>query len=370
MENLGEELNLKKHAQCHKRFLSLLPSKYQSDDSNKLAIAYFSLASLELMNLLHETFSEKDIAGFIEYIYLHLIEDEIYSGFRGSFIYIKDRTSIDLASTCFALQCLIILRDDLKRVNNNKILNFLQACQLSDGGFTNMLNSEYTKDVRYCMIALTIFKILKKNRPEYQISDYIKIQKLREYIYSLQNYDGGFPMYKGDESHGGMVFCAVDSLSLLGDFQYSQLGAASSSKYQQIKSLVDFIVHRQINFGKYNNLEFEENEYADLDDNGGFNGRLNKYGDTCYVFWSLASLELLGYSKLIDSNAAKKFLLEKTQNLFMGGFNKTTDSDEFPDPLHSFLGLAALSILKYPKLGTINCELVIPESSCKYWESA
>ncbi|GMF55343.1 unnamed protein product [[Candida] boidinii] len=29
----------------------------------------------------------------------------------------------------------------------------------------------------------------------------------------------------------------------------------------------------------------------------------------------------------------------------MGGFNKSTDPDDTPDPLHSFLGLAALSLI-------------------------
>lgn len=354
------KIDFKKHTLCHKRFLALLPSKFQSEDSNKLAIAYFSLASLELMNTLQSTFKESEVKDFIEYIYSHLIVDERFSGFRGSLIYLNRVESIDLASTCFALQSLLILKDDLSRVDEKKVMAFVKSCQKPSGGFSNTLNSEQAKDLRYCMIATTISKILLKKSSLY--SQYINIEKMKKFIYGLQAYDGGFSMYKGDESHGGMVFCAIDALSLVDeDF-------ILPSNKGMVEKLLDFLVHRQISgLDRYNELEYEQNEYADLKDGGGFNGRLNKYGDTCYVFWALASLKLLNFTNLVDQEAAINFLVNRTQNFYMGGFNKTTDEDEMPDPFHSFLGLAALSILKYPNIQQINCQLVIPESSYLHW---
>lgn len=347
-------LDIKKHTQCHKRFLSLLPSKYQSEDSNKLAIAYFSLASLELLGTLDSTFPKSELQSFIDYIYMHLIETEEYSGFRGSLTYNCSETSIELASTCFALQCLLILRDDLSRVNKAKIMNFVKTCQVANGGFANTLNSDHDRDLRYCMIATTMSKILLEHFTA--IKTYINVPALTKYIHDLQTYDGGFAMRKGDESHGGMVFCAVDALSLIADDPHTVL------EENVLRPLLRFLVHRQIYFGKYNQLEFEQNVYADLDDNGGFNGRLNKYGDTCYVFWALGSLQLLGFANLVNKEEACMFLITKTQNYKMGGFNKTTDCDEMPDPLHSFLGLAALSILDYPGIGKLNCRFVVPQS--------
>lgn len=354
-------LDTKKHTLCHKRFLSLLPSKYQSEDSNKLAIAYFSLASLEILGTLHSTFTTPEIQSFINYIYAHYIETEEYAGFRGSFrTYVNDETSIELASICFSLQCLIILNDDLTRLNVTKIMNFVSKCQCSNGGFTNILDNTVQpvdKDLRYCMIATTISKILLNSTHE--ISKFLNLTMLKNYILNLQNFDGGFSMSLGDESHSGMIFCAVDSLTLINQI----LPPIKNNK------LIDFLVHRQIDFNKFNHSELISNEYADLDDIGGFNGRLNKYGDTCYVFWCLSSLRLLNLSNLINKDLAIDFLVNKTQNLKMGGFNKTTDVDELPDPLHSFLGLCALSILNYPGLNPINCEFVIPESSHQHWES-
>ncbi|KAG0679983.1 hypothetical protein C6P40_004962 [Pichia californica] len=353
MSNEIPYLDIKKHSRCHKMFLSVLPNKYQSEDSNKLAIAYFSLSSLKLMNTLESTFSESERKGFIEFIYLHLIVFDDISGFRGSFIYLKnDKNSIDIASTCFALQCLLILGDDLKRLNKFKILNFVKILQLSNGGFKNSINSNFENDVRYCMIATTICKILVNN-----FENFINLKNLQKFIYNLQNFDGGFSMFKGDESHCGMIFCAIDSLSLI-----SSLSSSSSSKLN-FNKLIDFLTHRQISFNKFNELELENNEFSDINDIGGFNGRINKYGDTCYVFWVLGSLKLLGFLNLINKNLALNFLLNKTQNKTLGGFNKTTDPDELPDPLHSYLGLCALSLLNHPDLESLNTELVIPQSS-------
>ena len=347
-------INVKMHTMCHKRFLSLLPSKYQSEDSNKLAIAYFSLASLQLLNTLETSFTVEERQKFIDFIYSHLITTDEYSGFCGSLIYNKTEESMELAATCFSLQCLLILKDNFKRIDRRKILNFVKACQLSNGGFTNGLLGKYVKDLRYVMIATTISRILVKDRSK--VGEIIDIPKLYSFILQLQSYDGGFSMYPGDESHCGMVFCAVDSL-----FNINHI-----NKFNH-KPLLDFLTHRQIDFNTFNKPEYDWNEYADMEDIGGFNGRLNKYGDTCYVFWSLASLELLSLENIVNTEKALDFLLNKTQNFKMGGFNKTTDPDEFPDPMHSFLGLCALSILNHEQVSQLNCQFVIPQLSYEHW---
>jgi geranylgeranyl transferase type-1 subunit beta len=357
------DLDIKRHTLFHKRFISLLPSKYQSEDSNKLAIAYFSLASLELLGTLNDAFSNVELNSFIEYIYSHYIETAENAGFRGSLTYLNDEQSIELAATCFSLQCLLILKDDLSRLNKSKIMNFVKNCQVLNGGFTNILNSNESKDLRYCMIASTISKILLKSDNE--ISKILNLENLKKYILKLQTFDGGFSMCLGDESHGGMVFCAINALCLIQSAENlsTLIGISNYNK------LIDFLVHREIDFNKFNKPEFENNEYADLDDIGGFNGRLNKYADTCYVFWILGTLKLFNLTKLVDSKLTIDFLINKTQNLNIGGFNKTTDPDDFPDPLHSFLGLCALSILNYPNLKPVNCELVIPQPSYEHWKS-
>lgn len=358
-------LKVKHHIRCHSRFLGILPSKFQSEDSNTLAIAYFSLSSLELLNALNTVFTHTEKLSLIDYIYKHLVETETYAGFRGSLTYLpQTESSIELAATCFALQSLLVLGDDLNRVPIRKVIQTVQECQTTDGGFVNTLVSARTSttaaahDLRYCMIAATIVKILLKDTSA--ITAAINVNALTKFIKSLRNFDGGYGMRAGDESHAGMVFCAVDALTMINDEPLNN----------ENDPLIDFLVHRQIQYNEYNENELLQNEYAAVADNGGFNGRVNKSGDTCYVFWTLASLNLLQSDSLIDKHAAMKFLLNGTQNTFMGGFNKTADNeDELPDPLHSYLGLAALSILGHEQVGKINTQFAIPESSFKHWQT-
>ena len=53
----------------------------------------------------------------------------------------------------------------------------------------------------------------------------------------------------------------------------------------------------------------------------GFNGRPNKVADTCYAWWVIGALEVLGRIHLQNFNAAERYLLEKTQHQ-IGGFSK------------------------------------------------
>ncbi|GAB7359314.1 hypothetical protein MBLNU230_g5965t1 [Neophaeotheca triangularis] len=74
----------------------------------------------------------------------------------------------------------------------------------------------------------------------------------------------------------------------------------------------------------------------------GFSGRLNKVADTCYAFWVLGSLQMLGHSPLAETHSLKRYLLEETQHEYMGGFGKFPGDKA--DLYHSYLGLAALSL--------------------------
>jgi geranylgeranyl transferase type-1 subunit beta len=83
----------------------------------------------------------------------------------------------------------------------------------------------------------------------------------------------------------------------------------------------------------------------------GFNGRANKLADTCYCFWVSASLEVLGQGKLIDSEGARRFLLDEAQHR-IGGFGKQPGYP--PDLYHSYLGLATLAMMKEPGLKEVD----------------
>lgn len=343
--------DIKRHQRFHQRLISVLPAKYQTEDPNKIAILYFSLCSLALLgDSLPITGEEK--TQLVQIIYNQMVVTDSHCSFVPSYSLLPHGST--LSATCFALQCLLILGDDLHLINFNKLKQFVIDCQQENGGFTNSPNKNGDIDLRFSMLATTILKIMKS---DFNIID---LNAMEKYITSTQGMEGGFSSGVGGESHAGLTFCGVDALSIS-----SQLSSIENDLL-----LVDFLVQRQINLSPE---ELELNEYADDEDQGGFNGRLNKYGDTCYVFWCVASLSLLNKEHLINKDAAINFLINKTQNRALGGFNKTSDPDDYPDPLHSFLGLAALSLLLNEdddvKLSKLDPQLVIPLHVRTHWES-
>ncbi len=99
----------------------------------------------------------------------------------------------------------------------------------------------------------------------------------------------------------------------------------------------------------------------------GFNGRCNKLADTCYTWWTGASLAILGHNDLVEVAPARRFLLEKTQHM-IGGFGKLPGSP--PDVYHSFLGLAALSVMGEPNLKKFDTSLAVTVETAHKIEKA
>lgn len=93
----------------------------------------------------------------------------------------------------------------------------------------------------------------------------------------------------------------------------------------------------------------------------GMNGRINKPADTCYAWWSAASLHMLGHPTMFDTAAAQKYLLEKTQHHVLGGFGKYPD--DLPDLYHSYLGLAALSLVGSEEVKEVDAGMCISKEA-------
>lgn len=338
--------DIKRHIRYHQRFLGILPTKLEGEDPNKMSILYFSLSALSLLGY---QFTAEERESLTKLIYECQIENELWQAFAPSYSMVPHSAS--LSATCFAIQCLLILGDDLEKVDTHKISRFVSECTLC-----NYPGSD-DKDLRFVMLSLTILKLIKV-----PFDDILNIESIMQYIISLQALEGGFSNIPGGESHAGLTFCAVDALHLMSKLSDGRINRSR---------ILEFLVKSQIS---YTQQDLIGNPYADESDQGGFNGRYNKYGDTCYVFWCMASLALIGQSELVDQAAAVRFLLEGTQNAIMGGFNKTADDDDqMPDPFHSFLGLAALTFLaregEETGLGKLDPELVIPVTAKLHWVS-
>jgi geranylgeranyl transferase type-1 subunit beta len=157
--------------------------------------------------------------------------------------------------TYTALVTLIILGDDLSRLNKQAMLSFLKNCQAEQGSFRPHPGTT-ENDMRFLYCACVISFILK---------DFSSVNKDSAYnfIMNCKSYDGGFSQKPNCESHGGSTFCALASLSLMG---------LLNSELTWQEDCLDWCIQRQ---GK------------------GFSGRIGKPEDTCYAFWVGGSIAVI-----------------------------------------------------------------------------
>jgi geranylgeranyl transferase type-1 subunit beta len=158
---------------------------------------------------------------------------------------------------------------------------------------------------------------------------------LVQFIKNSFTYEGSFGSGAGTEGHAAYTFCAVASLYLLGE-----LDSCLTSK--EIQLLTRWCLFRQ---------DF------------GFMGRPNKSEDTCYSYWVGATLKLLNSLHWIDQARNVDFILSN-QNPLTGGIGKSDNT--YPDPLHTFMGIAGLSLVNYEGLNAINPALTMSERAVSH----
>eukprot|EP01100_Stratorugosa_tubuloviscum_P013648 TRINITY_DN6982_c1_g2_i1.p1 TRINITY_DN6982_c1_g2~~TRINITY_DN6982_c1_g2_i1.p1 ORF type:complete len:354 (-),score=148.24 TRINITY_DN6982_c1_g2_i1:55-1083(-) len=311
---MKNQLNKNAHINYFKSCLECLPTFAQSQENNRLTMIYFCVSSLDLLDSIN-ILDKESIINYIYSLQIHPKDPNGVGGFRGSpFIGIPFnpfRTCEDIefpydqghiAMIYVALCLLRILGNNYDRINKRAILNLLHKLQQPNGSFCPVLGgSESDMRFVYCASAIS-----------YMLSDWsaIDINKMLNYIKSCQSYDGGFGQAPGCESHGGISYCALASLSLSGHLDV-------------INNLQDFIrwcCERQIS---------------------GFQGRINKDADTCYSFWIGGCLELLNCGHLINSSELEAFIFICQSNS-TGGFSKQPGFP--PDMLHSYYSLCGLRI--------------------------
>ncbi|MCD7469654.1 hypothetical protein HAX54_008803 [Datura stramonium] len=141
--------------------LDLLPSPYQSQEINRLTLAYFAVRGLDI---------------------LHSSIDAIPNGSH-------------LASTYCALSILKTLGYDFSLLDSMSIIKSMKNLQQHDGSFMPIHSGAET-DLRfvYCAAAIPL--------PMLENWSGIDKEKAKEYIINCQSYDGGFGLTPGSESHG------------------------------------------------------------------------------------------------------------------------------------------------------------------------
>ena len=107
----------------------------------------------------------------------------------------------------------------------------------------------------------------------------IDLPKAVAHVQACANFDGGYGIGPGAESHAGQIFTCVGALAIAGHLDLvdkDRLGA--------------WLSERQL-------------------DNGGLNGRPEKLEDVCYSWWVLSSLAMIDRLHWIDGDKLTRFIL-------------------------------------------------------------
>lgn len=128
------------------------------------------------------------------------------------------------------------------------------------------------KDTRFLFCAFNALALL-------DLLSLIDIEKAVSHIQACANFDGGFGIGPGAESHAAQIYTCLGALTIAGRLDLvdkDRLGA--------------FLSERQL-------------------DEGGLNGRPEKLVDVCYSWWVLSSLAMIDRLHWIDGEKLSKFIL-------------------------------------------------------------
>lgn len=330
----------------HLRFLEMivdgLPLEYETQEINRLTLAYFTISGLNLLNALDQAQSNQ-ISNWVLSFQVHprtetdLESGEFYgfcgsrsSQFSSSFSEVSNKNCSHLASTYCALAILKMVGYNLSNINPEAILKSMRKLQQHDGSFVP-IHFRAETDIRFVYCAAAICSMLDNWTG-------MDKEKVKEYIVRCQSYDGGFGLVPGSESHGGATFCAVAALQLMG---FIGEDISPNQEVINIPLLVEWLLQRQSG-------------------DGGFQGRINKPSDTCYAFWVGGVLKMLGLFEFINKDALRNFILS-CQSKY-GGFTKFPGM-KFADLYHSYYSFSALSLLGEPGFRSLCVELGICSDS-------
>ncbi|KAH0586009.1 hypothetical protein H2248_007286 [Termitomyces sp. 'cryptogamus'] len=143
----------------------------------------------------------------------------------------------------------------------------------------------------------------------------IDMRRAIGYIASCRTYEGGYGQAPFCEAQGGTTYIAIASLHLV----------PGLSKPPMTPAERQLTIHWLI---------------SNYHPSGGFCGRTGKDADACYCFWCGAALHILGAGDLVDTLSLARFLA--SCQFKYGGIAKAPG--EHPDPYHTYLSLAALSM--------------------------
>ncbi|PKI74708.1 hypothetical protein CRG98_005035 [Punica granatum] len=207
-----------KHVAYLEMMYQMLPHHYQSQEINRLTLAYFVISGLDLLNALDRV--DKDaVAEWVLSLQAYprrkdeLQNGEFY-GFHGSrssqFPLEENGVLIHngshLASTYCALAILKIVGYSLSNLDYEVILKSMKNLQQTNGSFMPIHTGAET-DLRFIYCAAAIC---------FMLGDWSGMdrEKAKDYILNCQSYDGGFGLIPDSESHVAQVVLHIVLLHL------------------------------------------------------------------------------------------------------------------------------------------------------------
>lgn len=207
----------------------------------------------------------------------------------------------------------------------------------------------------------------------------------------LQNlYDNSFAKLTA-----GYAFCAIAALELLGRSADGDPTNSNSSLdlftcgVADMTALLRWLAARAFLYSPKieddSNVEWQESMVTEVTPTEtcgdtpllACNGRCNKHADSCYTWWTVATLSILerrGYGlgggsemNKADWMAKRRFLLDKMQH-HIGGFSKVPGGP--PDVYHAYLSIAALASQKEATLKSFDPALCVSEETVRTIEAA
>jgi geranylgeranyl transferase type-2 subunit beta len=115
----------------------------------------------------------------------------------------------------------------------------------------------------------------------------VDVDKAIRYLQDCANFDGGYGVCPGAESHAGQIFACVAAFSITNRLDLID-----------IDKLAGWLSERQL-------------------PNGGLNGRPEKLEDVCYSWWVLSSLAIIGRLDWIDRDKLIAFILRCQVGFFL-----------------------------------------------------
>ncbi|KAK0185654.1 terpenoid cyclases/protein prenyltransferase alpha-alpha toroid [Armillaria mellea] len=306
-----------------KRCLAGLPGSQVELDASTMAVVFYCIGTLDLLGMLQEKTSETDRQSWRDWVWEQQTHRPNGSGFRPS-TYMTPQRPPNVQEDCTnydgphvimsytALLSLAILRDDFTQLDRPGLIKFLKSCQRDDGSLLGVIITPWiSSSAAYPISYLTnIYPML---------DDWsgINVDLALQFVAKCRTYEGGYGQSPNCEAQGGTTYISIASLYLAPGSPSTRLTPAEREK------TIQWLVQNQLS-------------------SGGFTGRTNKDADACYCFWCGAALQILGARELVNMRGLGQFL--SSCQFKYGGIAKTPG--EHPDPYHTYLSLAALSM--YP----------------------